>query len=91
MSKPRIPKSDSIEKLAEFWQSHDLTDFEDQLEEVSEPVFVRDSAINVRLKKREAAAVGKLAKAKGITREELVRFWVLKQIAPSNNRKAVTV
>jgi len=31
---------DSIEKLAEFWDTHDLTDFEDELEEVTEPVFV---------------------------------------------------
>ena len=65
MSKTKIPKTDSIEKLAEFWQTHDSTDFEDQLEEVSEPVFVHDSAIQVRLKKREVAAVVKLAKAKG--------------------------
>ena len=90
MSKTKIPKTDSIEKLAEFWQTHDSTDFEDQLEEVSEPVFVRDSAIQVRLKKREVAAVVKLAKAKGVSREELVRSWVLKNIITSNVRRSVS-
>lgn len=32
---------DEIEELAKFWDSHDVTDFEDQLEEVAEPVFRR--------------------------------------------------
>jgi hypothetical protein len=36
-----IPNSDSIHELAQFWDSHDLTDFEDQLEEVTEPIFER--------------------------------------------------
>jgi hypothetical protein len=38
-----IPGIDSIERLAQFWGVRDLTDFEDELEEVEEPVF--DSGI----------------------------------------------
>jgi hypothetical protein len=34
-----LPKNDSIEELAEFWDTHDLTDFENELEEVAESVF----------------------------------------------------
>jgi len=45
--KPRPPKTDSIKKLAEFRDRHDLTDFEDELEEVVEPVLVRPTAIKV--------------------------------------------
>lgn len=41
MKKPKLPKTDSIEKLAEFWDQHDLTNFSAELEEVTEPVFVR--------------------------------------------------
>ena len=37
----KIPETDSIQELASFWDTHDLTDFEDQLEEVTEPVFER--------------------------------------------------
>ena len=43
VSPQRIPNTDSIEELARFWDSHDLTDFENQMEEVSEPVFLRVS------------------------------------------------
>jgi hypothetical protein len=34
-----LPKTDSIQEVAHFWDTHDLTDFEDELDEVSEPVF----------------------------------------------------
>jgi hypothetical protein len=36
MNCPKIPQTDSIEELARFWDAHDLTDFEDELEEVTE-------------------------------------------------------
>jgi len=42
MKKSKLPKTDSIQKLAEFWDSHDLTDFEDELETVDGPVFKRE-------------------------------------------------
>ena len=32
----KIPRLDSITELARFWDTHDLTDFEDELEEVKE-------------------------------------------------------
>jgi hypothetical protein len=37
--RPVLPPTDSIEELARFWDSHEVTEFEDQLEEVSEQVF----------------------------------------------------
>jgi hypothetical protein len=40
----KIPKIDSIEELAKFWDAHDVTDFEDELEEVREPVSDRGAA-----------------------------------------------
>jgi hypothetical protein len=40
-----IPNIDSIEELAAFWDTHDLTDFEDELEEVGEPVFDRGADV----------------------------------------------
>ncbi len=38
---PQIPQTDSIKELAEFWDTHEITDFEEQLEEVDEPEFLR--------------------------------------------------
>jgi hypothetical protein len=39
MKTPKIPRLDSIEELARFWDTHDLTEFKGELEEVGELVF----------------------------------------------------
>ncbi len=88
MKKSRLPKIDSIKKLGEFWDSHDLTDFEEELEEVAQPVFVRSTAIKVPLKAHEAEAVERMAQAKGVSQEELVRAWVLQKVARRTNARA---
>ena len=51
MNTQNIPQIDSIKEMAKFWDTHDLTDFEDQLEEVTEPVFERqtETVINLHL------------------------------------------
>jgi predicted DNA binding CopG/RHH family protein len=85
MKKSKLPKTDSIQQLAEFWDTHDLTDFEDELEEVAEPVFGRRAAIKVPLEYREVEAVEQMARAKGVSREELIRAWVLQKLARRNN------
>jgi hypothetical protein len=86
IKKSKLPEFDSIQKLAEFWDTHDTTDFEDEFEEVTEPVFVRRKAIKVPLEERETKAVEKMAKSKGISREELIRDWVLQKISRSTPR-----
>jgi hypothetical protein len=87
MKKSKLPKTDSIQELAEFWDTHDLTDFEDELEEVPEPVFVRQSAIKVHLESREAKAVQRMAQAKGVSREELIHAWVREKLARRNTAR----
>src|SRR5262249_53865650 len=85
IKKSKLPKTDSIQELAEFWDTHDLTDFEDELEEVTEPIFVRDTAIKVQLDSREVEAVEQMAQAKGISPEELIRAWVLQKLGRRRN------
>ena len=53
MINQKLPTTDSIEELALFWDTHNLTDFEDELEEVTEPVFVRqeNGVIQLHLQK----------------------------------------
>ena len=80
MSTEHLPKSDSIDELARFWDTHDLTDFEGELEEVSEPAFERDTTITIHLPSIEAEAVRQAAKAKGIADSELIHLWVVEKI-----------
>ena len=87
MKKSKFPKTDSIQELAEFWDTHDLTDFEDELEEVAEPVFVHGGAIKVPLESGEVAAVEQMAQDKGVSREELIRAWVLQELTRGNKSR----
>ena len=80
MKNPKIPKTDSIQELAHFWDTHDLPDFEDELEEVSDSVFERESVMKIRLLPDEAEAVRQLAKSKGIPYLDLIRQWVREKI-----------
>jgi hypothetical protein len=80
MKTQRLPQTDSIQELAHFWDTHDLTDFEDQLEEVTEPVFEPVTMIPLNLESDEAEAVRRIAEAKGIAEAELIRAWVREKI-----------
>jgi predicted DNA binding CopG/RHH family protein len=77
----KLPKTDSINELAKFWANHDLTDFEHQLEEVTEPVFAGEDSIALQLQSRDAKKIRQLAKSKGISQAELVQQWVLQRLA----------
>ena len=80
MNRKNIPKTDSIQELAHFWDTHDLTDFEDELEEVDEPVFELSAQLLVALAPDELETLNVLAQSRGISPENLIREWVLEHI-----------
>jgi predicted DNA binding CopG/RHH family protein len=80
MNSQRLSKTDSIQELANFWDTHDVTEFEDELEEVGERVFERETDITVRLETAAAKAVREMAKSRGVGEAELIREWVLERI-----------
>ena len=86
MTSQRIPKTDSIDELSKFWDSHDLTDFDDQLEEVRVPVFARrkESTVAVLLTPKEALALRRLAQSEGVEETKLVRKWVREKLRASS-------
>ena len=81
MKPKKIPQIDSIQELAEFWDTHDLTDFEDELEEVQDPVF--QPGVTVPLTQRDATVVNALAKARGISPRALIQEWISEHIEAS--------
>ena len=83
MNSTKIPQIDSIQELAHFWDTHDLTDFEDELEEVSEPAFELLTQLYVPLDSEEFEALTALAKSRDISPVDLIREWVLEHIEVS--------
>ena len=88
MKTRKLPKTDSIQKLAKFWDTHDSTDFEGELVEVTEPVFERVTPVKVRLQSDEAEAVRQMAQDKGLTQEQLIHEWVKQKLAHRNGHSA---
>jgi len=81
---PQIPETDSIDKLAEFWDSHDVTDVEDNLEEVPGSVFQRSGdAVAVPLTPAEREALRKIAAARGLEEAALIHEWVKEKLLRS--------
>jgi hypothetical protein len=82
MTTPKIPHTDSIAELAQFWDTHDLTDFADELEEVHEPIFERraEETVTIYLPAEEVEVVKRMAEAKGVGHTALIRAWVLEKL-----------
>ena len=80
--RPKIPRTDSIQELARFWQDHDVTDFEDDLEEVQEAVFDRRQVVvGVPLTAEEHEAIRQVAAVRGLAEAQLIREWVQERLA----------
>jgi hypothetical protein len=82
MKARKIFSTDSIDELARFWDNHDLTQFEHQLEEIGEPVFKRaaGTAVTVHLRPEVANAVKLVDKTKRVREATLIRRWVIEKL-----------
>ncbi len=83
MKDKELPTTDSIQELANFWDTHDLTDFEEKLEEVTEPVFKCEAIMRIHLQPDEVKAVKELARSKGISHNDLLHDWIVERIHAS--------
>ena len=80
-----IPKTDSINELAAFWDAHDVTDFSDELVEVSEPVFAREArTLTVPLTLAEMRTLQNIASSQGTDQATLVHAWVQEKLHSSH-------
>jgi hypothetical protein len=82
LSMGKIPQIDSIEELAKFWDTHDITDFENELEEAEESVFDRAAQAVVRIRplREQVEALNRLAQSREMDKAELVREWVREKL-----------
>jgi predicted DNA binding CopG/RHH family protein len=81
--KSRIPTFKTVEEEAAFWDTHDLTEFEDELEVVTDVKFVKAKpkrALTVRLEEETMNALTKEAHEKGIGPSTLARMVILEHL-----------
>lgn len=88
--KSRIPEFKTYEEEAHFWDTHDITDFEDETEDV-DIVFElnkpRDETIILRVQKDIKDKLERLAKSKGLNISALARMWLIEKLQ-ENLRKS---
>lgn len=76
--KSKIPKFTSYKEEAEFWDTHSVTDFEDETEDVDIVVELakpRDETLVVRVQKNMKNKLERVAAKKGINVSTLARIW----------------
>ena len=81
-----MPVTDSIEELAGFWDRHDLTDFENCLEEAPEPVFVhaKGASVCIQLRPAEAQHLTKIARSRGVREITVLKQWIRERLCESS-------
>lgn len=70
----------SIEAAAEFWDSHDLTDYEDQTTAVAFSVNLVRGRHLVALDPELAAKIAGEASRRGLSAETLVNLWLSERL-----------
>lgn len=79
---PKIPKFKNDKDAADFWDTHSLVDYEEDLEQV-EVEFVRPEkrAILIHLENSELEKLKLAAKQKGVDHSSLLTMWVKERLA----------
>ncbi len=77
----RIPDFSSREEEAKFWDTHDITDYLDELTPVTVRVAKNLShGLTIRLDPQTLERLRGLAEEKGVGPTTLIRMWILERI-----------
>ncbi len=75
----RIPDFRTREEEAEFWDTHDLSDYWDELMPTNvlvSPTLTSEHLVTVRLTKEDWEGLDRVAREQGIFPNEVIRDWV---------------
>lgn len=79
----KIPKFNSIAEEAEFWDTHDFTEFADELTPVKMKVTLgqpKEETLTVRLQGKLKARLSHLANEMGVNTSTLARMWIVEKM-----------
>lgn len=82
---PIPDKFSSVQEAGEFWDSHDLTDYEDQTREVDFEVDLRRRVFLTALEPELAKKVAAYAHRQGISTETLINLWLDEKLAAATS------
>jgi predicted DNA binding CopG/RHH family protein len=75
-----ISKSRSLEEMAEFWDTHDAADFEDQTRPVEFEFDLRSRRHYIAIDPDLLARLRDVAAARGLSAESLANLWLQERV-----------
>ncbi|MDQ2807132.1 MAG: BrnA antitoxin family protein [Chloroflexota bacterium] len=80
----KIPQFNSVMEESDFWDTHEVTDFLDELTEV-DVIFVdarrKKIPVSMRLEQAMVTQLKTIARRQGIGYQTLIRMWLLERLA----------
>ena len=79
----KIPEFKTYEEEANFWDTHDFTEFEDETREVDMVVKLdqpKQETLILRLQKDVKDGMKKIARRNGLGVSALARLWILEKL-----------
>jgi len=83
-STSKIPKFASEQEEADFWDTHSVTDYLDELTPVDVTIVdarPRKEQISLRLDRETITRLKALARQRGIGYQTLIRMWVMERLS----------
>ena len=88
----RIPKFKSYKEEAKFWDSHDVTDYLDELEPVKMTMDLKEpkqETLTLRIQPVLKSRLEKIAKSYGVNLSTLARIWLIDKLREPKKSKLV--
>jgi len=79
-NKTSLSKSKNIEEIADFWDKHDLSDFDKETHEVQFEVDLKTKKHYVALDPELVTQIRNFSKSKGLKVESLVNLWLQQKL-----------
>ncbi len=77
----KLPQFETLDELVEFWETHDFTDYLDEMEEVDlDPLLTEPTVLHIPLEAEPLAKLAQMAAKQGITPSRLVRSWIKERL-----------
>lgn len=82
-----ISKASSYEKMGEFWDSHDLTEFDSETKKVSFSVDIKGDKTYCAVDKKISSELQSLASKRGISPDVLVNLFLQEKLQSLKSKK----
>ena len=79
-SKVKLPELNSITELVDFFETHDLGDYWEQMPEADFEIKIKRRKHLIALEEDVVTKVTKLAKAKKVSSEALINTWLKEKL-----------